>query len=127
MSRDFHPTGQVTFEGSVLVDANNFAGDVDNQTTLKATLADNRGIPVSGMRSFNGSFDLYVTNEGPEIETVNITLAGTQHTCGFKFPVNGINLQALVTFAKCSIKQNLGDALILTCTVMGHIVDAQGI
>lgn len=127
MSRDFHPTGQVTFNQSVLVDANNWTGSVDNQGSLKATLADKRGIPVTGMLSFNGSFDLYITNEGPEIEAVNLCLAGGQHLVGFKFPVNAINLSASVTFSKVDVKQNLGDALILTCTVIGHVVDSQGI
>jgi hypothetical protein len=127
MSRDFHPTGQVTMGGSVIVDADNYASDHDNQTTLKATLADNRGLPVSGMRSVNVTWDMLVTNNGPEVEVVAAVEQALRAQVGFKFPVQGVNLLLNITFAKVRVAQKLGDALILSCTGMGHVADSTGI
>lgn len=127
MAREFHPTGQVTFNNSAVVDADNFASDHDAQVTLKATLADKRGIPVDGMRSVTVTFDMYVTNQGPEIGVVSAVEAATRALVGFKFPVLDVNMTVKGTFSKVRVAQKLGDALILSVTVMGHVQDATGI
>lgn len=127
MSRDFHPTGQVTFNSSVLVDANNFAWGGDVQASLKGTLADKRGIPVTGMQSVNCSCDLYVTNEGPEVAVLSLMNSGTIVQMGFKFPGNNVSMLAQGVIGKADIKQSLGDALIITVSFMGHEIDATNI
>ncbi len=127
MSRDFHPTGQVTFNSSVLVDANNFTWGADNQGSLKATLADKNGIPVTGMRAVNCSFDLYITNEGPEIQVMSLVDSGELVQAGFKFPGNNVSMLASGILSKADGKQSLGDAFTITVTFMGKTVDTQNI
>lgn len=126
MSRDFHPTGQVTINSSTIIDANNYKSGHDNAGQLKATLADPNGIPVVGMRAVNISFDLYITNEGMQAPVVSMCDNAEVCYVGYKFPVNGINEQAKGIFSKADIAQNLGDALIITCTFIGHTVDLSG-
>jgi hypothetical protein len=127
MAREFHPTGQVTMGGSVLVDADNYSSDHDNGVKLVGTLADKRGLPVDGMRQVTVTWDMMVTNEGPEVEVVAAVESALRAQVGFKFPVQGVNLLMNITFSKVKVAQKLGDALILSCTGMGHVADSQGI
>lgn len=123
MAREFHPTGQVTFNSSVLVDANNFAWGADNQGSLKGTLADRRGIPVTGMLAVNCSFDLQISNEGPEVAVLSLVDSGTPVQVGFKFPGNNVNMLGSGILSKVDAKQSLGEAFILSVSFIGKAVD----
>lgn len=127
MARDFYPTGQVTLGGSVLVQADKYSAKYDNSLTLKATLANPNGSPVTGMRSVEVSWDMLVDNNGPELEMVKAVNDAAPMALGFKFPQLGVNTTVKATAASATIAQSLGDACIVSCTAKGHTDDSTGI
>lgn len=127
MARTFHPTGQVTLNSSVLVDADKYNSKIDNALALKATLARRQGIPVFGMHSAEVSWDMLVTNEGPEIEMVKNVTEEQPMELGFKFPVRGVDMTFQAHAASTTVAQSLGDALIVSCVAKGHVLTSSGI
>jgi hypothetical protein len=127
MGREFYPTGQVTLEGSVLVQADKYSAKYDNSLTLKATLANPNGTPVTGMKSVEVSWDMLVDNNGPELDMLKAIDEARPMLLGFKFPNLGVNTQINATAASATVAQSLGDACVVSCTAKGHSADTTGI
>ena len=128
MSCEFYPTGQVTFEGGVLVQADKFSAKADNGMKLEATLANKNGTPVFGMNSIEVSWDMKIDNEGPELPWFTMLFsATTSMAIGFKFPNLGVNATFNVAPGTGSLAQNLGDPAVCSCTAKGYMSDATGI
>lgn len=127
MGREFYPTGQVTLEGSVLVQADKFSAKHDNSLTLKATLANPNGTPVTGMRSVEVSWDMLVDNNGPELDMVNAVTEARPMLIGFKFPNLGVNMSCKATAASATVGQSLGDTCVVSCTAKGYVEDSTGV
>lgn len=125
MARDFYPTGQVTFDGGVLVQADKFSAKADNSLKLEGTLANPNGTPVFGMRSVEVSWDMKIDNNGPELPWLTMVVQGTiSMPIGFKFPNLGVNATFLVAAGTGSLAQSLGEIGVVTCTAKGHMSDA---
>lgn len=125
MARDFYPTGQVTFDGSVLVQADKFSAKSDNSLKLEGTLANPNGTPVFGMRSVEVSWDMKIDNNGPELPWFTMVMQGTiSMPIGFKFPNLGVNATFLVAAGTGSLSQSLGEIGVVTCTAKGFMSDA---
>lgn len=127
MSRDFYPTGQVTLDGSVLVQADKWNDKADNSLKLEATLANPNGTPVLGMRTREVSWDMKVDNNGPEIDMINAVNEGRPMNLGFKFPNISVNTTIRATAASATVTQGLGDVCIVSCTAKGSSDDSTGI
>jgi hypothetical protein len=127
MSRDFYPTGQVTLDGSVLVQADKYSAKYDNSLKLEGTLANPNGTPVVGMRSVEVSWDMKVDNNGPELAMLSAVNAAAPMMLGFKFPNLGVSTTINATAASASITQALGDVCIISCTAKGSSADNTGV
>lgn len=128
MSRDFYPTGQVTFEGGVLVQADKFSAKPDNSLKLEGTLANPNGTPVFGMRSVEVSWDMKIDNSGPELPWFRMVVEGTiGMQIGFKFPALDVNATFIVAAGTGSLSQSLGEVGVVTCTAKGHMVASTGL
>lgn len=128
MARDFYPTGQVTFEGGVLVQADKFSAKADNGLKLEATLANPNGTPVFGMRTVEVSWDMKIDNNGPELPWFQMVVNGTiAMPIGFKFPNLGVNATFVVAPGTGSLTQNLGDPAVCSCSAKGYMSDSSGI
>ena len=128
MGRDFYPTGQVTFEGGVLVQADKFSAKADNSLKLEGTLANPNGTPVFGMRSVEVSWSMKIDNQGPELPWFRMVVAGTiSMPIGFKFPNLGVNATFIVAAGTGSLAQSLGDPAVCDCTAKGYISETVGI
>lgn len=127
MAREFYPTGQVTLNGSVLVQADKFNMKPDNGVQLKATLANRKGTPVFGMQQVEVSWDMLVDNTGPEVDAVTAVNEGRIDLIGFKFPEQNVNVTCRVAWASATFAQSLGDAGIFSCVAKGHIEDSTGV
>lgn len=126
MARSFFPTGQLTLNGSVVVQADNVTFDISNSMTQKATLANKNATNVDGMRTAKVTFDLLVDDTGPEIPMIEAVLNASALALGWKFPGNvTISLDTNASSAKPA--QKLGDVWTIGCEAMGHVVDSQGI
>ena len=127
MAREFYPTGQVTLNGSTLVQADKFNMKPDNALQLKATLANPNGTPVTGMRSVEVSWDMLIDNNGPEVDAIAAVNEGRIDLIGFKFPAQNVNTTCRVAWASATVAQSLGDACIVSCMAKGHVEDTTGI
>ena len=128
MSRDFYPTGQVTLDGGVLVQADKFSAKADNSLKLEGTLANPNGTPVFGMRSVEVSWSMKIDNQGPELPWFRMVVAGTiAMPIGFKFPNLGVNATFIVAAGTGSLAQSLGDPTVCDCTAKGYISETTDI
>lgn len=122
----YYPTGQLTLDGSVLVQVDDVSIEIDNALKLEATLARPDGVPVVGMRTAKVSWKMKVRDEGPEIPMVNAVQAAAPMALGFKLPgLVVVNLSATAGSAKIGAK--LGDVVAVDCSAMGSLVDSTGI
>jgi hypothetical protein len=127
MSRDFYPTGQVTLDGGVLVQADKYSAKYDNSMKLEGTLANPDAAPVVGMRSVEVSWDMKVDNNGPELAMLSAVNAAAPMMLGFKFPNLGISTIVKATAASASIAQSLGDVCVISCTAKGSTANNTGV
>ncbi len=128
MSREFYPTGQVTFEGGVLVQADKFSAKADNGMKLEATLANRRGTPVFGMQSIEVSWSMKIDDQGPELPWFQMVFAAQgSYPIGFKFPNLGVNATFMVAPGTGSLQQSQGDPAVCDCTAKGYMSDSTGI
>ncbi len=119
--REFFPTGQLTLDSSVLVQADNVSVTVDNSLQLKATLADKNGTPVTGMVSVEITWDMLVDQRGPELDMLNAVSEAKPMPLGFLFP-GGDQRDFKATAGKATVTQNLGDVCKVNCSAKGKIV-----
>lgn len=128
MARDFYPTGQVTFEGGVLVQADKLSVKGDNGMKLEGTLADPGGTPVFGMRTVEVSWDMKIDNNGPELPWFRMVFEGTTGMqIGFKFPSLDVNATFIVAAGTGSLSQSLGEVGVVTCSAKGRMVASTGL
>lgn len=125
MSRTFFPTGQLTLEGSALVQADEVSIAVDNALALKATLANPNGTPVAGMRKAEFSWKMRVDNNGPEISMVKAVNDASPLPLEFRFP-GGFSCTGQATAASATVTATLGTEVIVDCKAMGYIADSVG-
>ena len=126
MARSFYPTGQLTYGGSVQVQADNVSIDVTNSGKLDATLANPNGTPVVGMRSVTFTWDMKVDDTGPELAIVTAVQNALIAPLGWKFP-GGVSISANTLHTSAKLAQKLGDAWVINCTAMGSITESTGI
>lgn len=128
MARTSYGTGQATFGGSVLVQADNFAAKLDNALALKATLANANGTPVFGMRSVEVSWDMLIDNDGPEVAWFSLVMQGAiAIPIGFTFPQLGVDATFTVAAGTGNLTQKLGDPGVVACTAKGSVSGLLGI
>lgn len=123
MAREFCPTGQMTIDGTILIDADNVSIKPDNGVNMKGTLAAPQAIPVAGMRSVEISADILVTNETPQVKPITAVEIAQRNQIGFEVPVAGISGVWQVTWTGATLSQKLGDSAVFACSWKGHLVE----